>query len=150
MKKCVKITLATLCISVLSLASAMAEEMKSRQASPAEVGKKAHCPVMNINFEVAKDTPVIDYKGKSYYFCCDHCVGDFKKDPDKFTMAGEVISRAPTASEIGKSVRCAVMDVKFEVAPSTPVVDYHGKSYYFCCNHCLGVFKKYPDTYAAK
>ncbi len=25
-----------------------------------------------------------DYKGKSYHFCCPHCIGDFKKDPEKY------------------------------------------------------------------
>lgn len=127
-----------------------ADNMAVRQPTAAEVGKKVLCPVMNIKFEVTKETPVIDYKDKSYYFCCDHCVGDFKKTPDKFTAAGEMQVRQPSTGEVGKTVNCPVMNIKFEVANSTPVIDYMGKSYYFCCDHCLDEFKKNPEKFSMK
>lgn len=87
MKRCVRLAALALCVGFLGIGRATAAEaLKVRQATPAEVGKKALCPVMNINFEVAKGTQVIDYKGKSYYFCCENCVQEFQKDPDKFAM----------------------------------------------------------------
>lgn len=151
MKVTVKAMLAVLCVGILGLAATVwADEMKVRQPNTAEVGKNVQCPVMNIKFEVGKNTPVIDYKGKSYFFCCDHCVGDFKKSPDKYASAGEMMTREPLASEVGKTVNCPVMNVRFEVAKTTPVVDYKGKSYYFCCDHCLEEFKKNPENFAGK
>lgn len=151
MKRFIPTLLLALGIGILGCATvALAEELKPRSATPVEIGKRVQCPVMNIKFEVARDTPVIDYKGKSYYFCCDHCVGDFRKDPDKFAESGELIARAPTVSELGRTVGCSVMNVKFEVAQHTPVIDYRGKSYYFCCDHCLEEFKKNPDKFARK
>ena len=62
-----------------------AEELKVRQPVHSEIGKTEICPVMNSKFKVTKTTPVIDYKGKSYYFCCDGCVEYFKKDTDKYS-----------------------------------------------------------------
>jgi YHS domain-containing protein len=125
-----------------------ADELKVRQPNQTEIGKIVTCPVMNSKFEVRKDTQVIDYKGKSYYFCCAHCVGDFKKNPDNYAAAGELPLRQPTQSEIGKSATCPVSNSKFEVAQDTPVIDYKGKSYYFCCSSCIEDFKKDPDKYA--
>ena len=44
-----------------------ADDMALRQPNRAEIGMTARCPVLNSNFEIRRDTPVIDYKGKSYY-----------------------------------------------------------------------------------
>jgi YHS domain-containing protein len=130
--------------------AAAADELKPRQATPAEVGKKALCPVMNINFEVAKNTKVIDYKGKPYFFCCDHCVSEFQQNPAKWAGAGQLQTRPATAAEVGKTVTCQVMGTRFEVAKNTPVIDYKGKSYYFCCDHCVEQFIEAPDKFSMK
>jgi len=135
------------CVIVIA-GTVQADELKVRQPNQIEIGKIMTCPVMNSRFEVRKDTQVIDYKGKSYYFCCAHCVGDFKKNPDKYAAAGELPLRQPAQSEIGKPVTCPVSNSKFEVAQDTPVIDYKGKSYYFCCSSCIEDFKKDPDKYA--
>ncbi len=150
MRRHVSLAALALCIGFLGVGRATATEtMKVRHATPAEVGKKALCPVMNINFEVAKNTQVIDYKGKSYFFCCDHCVADFKKNPDKFSE-GLLQPREPTSAEVGTMVTCQVMGTKFEVAKTTPVIDYKGKSYFFCCENCVQEFQKNPDKFAMK
>ncbi|MEM2203643.1 MAG: YHS domain-containing protein [Sulfolobales archaeon] len=26
----------------------------------------------------------VEYKGKTYYFCCGHCVSAFKRNPEKY------------------------------------------------------------------
>jgi YHS domain-containing protein len=124
-----------------------ADDMAVRQPNRAEIGMTAHCPVLNSTFEIRRDTPVIDFKGKSYYFCCQQCVEDFKKNPDKFASAGELPLRYPTKDEIGKSRTCPVSKAEFVVVPNTTVIDYKGKSYYFCCSSCIDVFRKDPDKY---
>ncbi len=39
------------------------------------------CPVMHK--EASKEYSYA-YKGKTYYFCCPACIGEFKKNPDKY------------------------------------------------------------------
>ncbi len=124
-----------------------AEELNVRTPTQGEIGKSATCPVTNEKFEVGKDTPVIDYKGKSYFFCCAGCVETFKKDPE-YAQTEELNVRKPTQGEIGKSAICPVAKEKFEVGEDTPVIDYKGKSYFFCCAGCVGTFKKNPDRFA--
>lgn len=34
--------------------------------------------------EASADLFKADYKGKSYYFCSDHCEQQFKKDPESY------------------------------------------------------------------
>jgi YHS domain-containing protein len=59
-------------------------EVVIRQAKPEEIGKTVTCPVMGSVFKVAGYTQVADYKGKSYYFCCAGCPGEFKENPEKY------------------------------------------------------------------
>jgi YHS domain-containing protein len=37
-----------------------------------------------VDVEVDKDTPRLDYAGKTYYFCSDKCKHDFEKNPAKY------------------------------------------------------------------
>jgi YHS domain-containing protein len=72
-----------ICFTIIA-ATIQAADLQVRQPTEAEIGRIEVCPVMNSKIAVGKDTPVIDYKGKSYYFCCSSCIDEFKKDPDKF------------------------------------------------------------------
>jgi len=79
------ISVSVFLVTTLAVTGTMlAEELTVRQPLQIEIGKTATCPVMNSKFSVTKSTPVIDYKGTSYYFCCDSCIDDFKNNPDKF------------------------------------------------------------------
>jgi len=124
-----------------------ADELTLRQPSQKEIGTTATCPVTKADFEVSKDTPVIDYKGKSYFFCCEGCIGAFRKDPEKYSSALELKVREPKDSEIGKRVTCPVSKGDFEVSKDTPVIDYRDKSYFFCCASCIEEFRKDPAKF---
>ena len=50
----------------------------------AKLGDTTTCPVSGDTFVVAADSPSLVYQGKTYYFCCDDCVGDFKKAPQHY------------------------------------------------------------------
>ena len=41
---------------------------------------------MVVKEETAKGN--FDYKGKIYYFCSIECLGEFKKDPEKYIKKG--------------------------------------------------------------
>jgi Cu+-exporting ATPase len=50
----------------------------------AKVGDRTRCPVSGEEFVVTNDSPHASYGGKTYYFCCPHCVEKFEADPQKF------------------------------------------------------------------
>jgi YHS domain-containing protein len=50
----------------------------------AKVGDRTRCPVSGEEFVVKDDSPHTDYQGKTYYFCCPHCVHKFEADPSKY------------------------------------------------------------------
>lgn len=51
------------------------------QASAADMVNTA-CPVMPEH--QAKADRTVEYKGKTYGFCCKSCIKKFKADPEKF------------------------------------------------------------------
>jgi len=50
----------------------------------AKVGDRTTCPVMSSPFIVKPDSPKTEYQGKTYHFCCEGCVEQFKKNPASF------------------------------------------------------------------
>ncbi|MEK7448403.1 MAG: YHS domain-containing protein [Planctomycetota bacterium] len=55
---------------------------------------------------------------------------------------------APTTSELGQKVKCAVMPQnEFTLMRSSSLLEYQGKRYYFCCGGCQETFKKNPEKY---
>ncbi|GEM_PF-2638789 len=65
-------------------ATPAADKVIIRKARKEEIGKKTVCPVTGESFTVTKATDVAEYKGKTYYLCCDMCAPQFKATPDKF------------------------------------------------------------------
>ncbi|MDD3926428.1 MAG: YHS domain-containing protein [bacterium] len=57
---------------------------KSTAADKKASEEKVTCTVMK-DMKIAKSkAKVYNYKGKTYYFCCDKCVTSFKKAPEKY------------------------------------------------------------------
>ena len=54
-------------------------------AGEAKVGDKTKCPVSGEEFVVRADSPKVEHAGKTYYFCCAHCVQKFQANPEKYT-----------------------------------------------------------------
>lgn len=48
------------------------------------IGKEAICPVLGDKFTITESTPVVEYEGKKYYFCCPGCDTKFMKNPEKY------------------------------------------------------------------
>jgi len=87
MKPLTRIVLVTVLIGALLIPSVtFSQELNTRQPNPDEIGMKAWCPIMDYNFDVKANTSVIDYKGKSFYFCCEGCPSEFKQNPEKYTV----------------------------------------------------------------
>lgn len=65
-------------------ATAAAVEAPLKAPGEAAMGDRTSCPVSGETFTVAADSPKVEYEGKTYYFCCEDCVGEFQKDPSKY------------------------------------------------------------------
>jgi Cu+-exporting ATPase len=73
-----------------------------------------------------------DYMSKTYTFCCEGCVGKFKKEP---------------MSYIKEEVTCPVTG---EPAAKDVFAMQDGTKYYFCCKMCISKFEKDPEKYLKK
>jgi len=48
------------------------------------------CPVTGTKLTKEKAFETMEYKGKTYYFCCAECKPTFEKDPEKYIASGNV------------------------------------------------------------
>jgi len=46
--------------------------------------EKVTCPVSGKEFVKSETSPKYEYKGKTYYFCCENCKEAFMKNPEKY------------------------------------------------------------------
>lgn len=60
----------------------MSSELKA--PGDAKIGDRTRCPVSGEEFTVKDDSPHTEYQGKTYYFCCPHCVQKFEADPSRY------------------------------------------------------------------
>lgn len=48
-------------------------------------------PVCGMQFEEEQSATTVQYKGRTYYFCAEHCKTLFEKDPERYVeREGEV------------------------------------------------------------
>lgn len=66
---------------------AAAQAVALKAPGEARVGDRTKCPVSGEEFTVAADSPKTEWKGKTYYFCCQGCDATFAKDPEKYVGA---------------------------------------------------------------
>ncbi|MFH0931711.1 MAG: YHS domain-containing protein, partial [Candidatus Zixiibacteriota bacterium] len=112
-----------------------------------EIGKEFTCVVCGMKVKVAKKTPALDYKGKTYYFCSAGEKMPFSKDPEKYitqessdSLQLNYTEHKITDEEIGGKATCPVMKRSFTVSKDTPAIEFQGTTYYFCCPGCIGKF----------
>lgn len=74
----------SLLLSTIIFNSACAKRDEKLRPSADIIGQEVVCPVMGNKFKITENTPVIEYNGEKYYFCCSGCDKDFAKDPDKY------------------------------------------------------------------
>ncbi len=136
-------------ITLLFLVSCSAEAKKVK-ADKDVIGTQAICPVTGDRFTISESTPVVQYKGVKYYMCCPGCDTRFVENPEKYIQP--VHQTKPVKTEldkdvIGKEAVCVVTGDTFLINEFTPVVEYKGKKYYFCCSGCDTEFMKNPEKY---
>ena len=138
----------------------------------------AKCPLMDGEDIDPKVTTA--YKGKTVAFCCESCIDDFKKDPEKYMKQiaaqnkkaedakkgdkgkGEGKSEGKSAEKpadksdsqaagkAAKPVNTLCAVHPEDAVDPTVTTVYEGKVIGFCCEDCLKKFDSDPKTYAAK
>ncbi|GEM_PF-914703 len=76
-----------------------------------------------------------EYNGQYVYVCCQGCVDEFKKEPEKYV------------AKMSKEERDAIKTNAFCPMSKEPVkqeyrVEDHGRLVYFCCAGCMESYKK--------
>ena len=138
--------------------------MKLAAVSTASMAEKVSAekdPVCGM--EVDQRAPNVlktQYRGKTYYFCSDHCKKSFEVNPEKYVpkkkdhtkqpahltsmqLAAAAAGRGPAPQE--KDSVCGMeVDAK---APDAIKTQYGGKTYFFCSEHCKKSFQANPGKY---
>jgi YHS domain-containing protein len=72
--------------SMLILQAGTMEDTAAKCKTPCKT-KVVKCPVSG--HVIAKDAKKVsaEYKGKTYYFCCEKCKIEFEKNPEKYVKA---------------------------------------------------------------
>ena len=58
--------------------------MNSQMSSGTSGNEMVECPVMWSRMKKAEASCSMEYKGKTYYFCCPGCADAFKNNPERF------------------------------------------------------------------
>ena len=81
-----------------------------------------------------------EYKGQFVYVCCEGCLNEFNKDPEKFVAKMSKEER----DAIAINEKCPVSG---EPIDKTKSLEFEGRKVYFCCDHCVESYKKdYPTA----
>ena len=96
------------------------------------------CPVMGA--KVSLDYYAL-HNGKVYFFCCPACIGEFKKDPAKYT-----VDLPPYITDL-KNQTCPVMG---NATNESITLLHDDKIIRFCCPGCPSLFKSDPEKYMGK
>jgi YHS domain-containing protein len=124
----------------------------------------AKCPVQGEDIDSAVTTA---YKGKTVAFCCEDCVKEFKKDPEKYMKqiaadnkkAEEEAKKkqkdkgkgeSPSAGKSAKPINQFCVVHPEDAVDETVTTEYEGKVVGFCCEDCQKKFDLDPALYAAK
>ena len=154
-------------VATLALCIAAAPAGKSEKPAKKDDAKSkpinAKCPIQGEDIDPKVTTT---YKGKTVAFCCESCIDDFKKDPDKYVKQIEAENKkAEDAKKKGqdkgksegkaegkavKTVNAMCLVHGDDAVDPTVTTVYKGKVIGFCCEDCQKKFDADPEAYAAK
>lgn len=109
-------------------------------ASDEAKGTQTKCPVMG--GKVVK-TVYTDYKDQRIFFCCEPCIKEFLKDPEK--NLEKIAENGETPMKLKAQSVCPVSGE--ELKSKDVFVDAHGKRIFVCCKGCTGKVKDDPKKY---
>jgi Cu+-exporting ATPase len=105
-------------------------------------------PVCGMTVNPQSTSHKTEFEGKTYYFCCGHCLEKFQSDPENYTGKRKTEKTAVVAEKAEAKDPVCGMTVNPQSTPHKAV--FEGKPYYFCCEHCLKKFSSDPENYTGK
>jgi len=108
------------------------------------------CPVSEKVIKKSEAKGSYEYKGKTYYFCCERCKEAFLKDPDKYTQNKTHEGHMHAQSHGEDTVTDPACGMKVKKSEAKASYEYNGKTYYFCMDECKEKFVKNPEKYVKK
>jgi YHS domain-containing protein len=86
-------------------------------------------------------TKFVETQGQKVYFCCDNCVGKFKKDPEP------VFAKLAKEGIVPENVQKSDPICGMKVDDKSVKADWKGRRLLFCSDHCKATFEKEPAKY---
>ena len=113
------------------------------------------CAVSGEKMEKSEAKSSLEYKGETYYFCCDNCKEAFVKDPEKYINQegheGQEHAHQhgeEHADEHGEDTAVdPVCGMEIKKSEAKAKYEYNGKTYHFCMEGCKEKFVKEPQKY---
>lgn len=132
--------------------------LKQSSAPQEFLGKgdgKETCPVTGE--KVNKDLK-FDWKGETFYVCCENCLETVKKNPALYLKSSAKADShdhgdhgTPAAGKfIGKGDGIETCPVTGEPVNKEVSAMINGRKVYACCPNCMDSIKKNPDAYLKK
>lgn len=108
---------------------------------------------MTVNPQTAAGS--FEYEGKTYYFCCQHCLTKFQQDPTGYITGRaakvQMTASAPVQISLKKqTVKDPVCGMDVQPQSAAGSHEFAGETYYFCSTHCLAKFRQAPQRYIAE
>lgn len=116
-------------------------------------------PVCGMTVEPTTAKQSHTHAGKTYYFCCAHCMEKFRADPDKYLKSGAhnassrlvTLGMSSTAPRLVSAAPTKDPVCGMDVNPATAKyrAEHAGKTYFFCSPGCHQKFQAQPEKYVA-
>ena len=126
-------------------------------------------PVCHMKVDPARARARVEHRGKTYFFCCEHCAQKFQAEPERYLapkpvsngalvqLGGGRVGAAPHSGlvTLGRagSVPAPATDKDpvcgMSVNPATAkhTLEHGGRTLYFCSPSCQEKFKAEPEKY---
>lgn len=108
-------------------------------------------PICGMTVAALPSTPHVEHDGKTVYFCCVRCKGQY--EAERMGAATDAASTTPAAGRSKVATATAVDPVcgmTVLAAADTPHLEHDGETVYFCCDGCKTKFEKEQRAVAAK
>lgn len=141
-------------IMILSILTIVLALSSFAQQAEDEIVK---CAVSGNEMKKSEAKGSMEYKGETYYFCCDNCEKAFKENPEKYInqkgQEGQEHAHQHGEEHMHESESDTVVDpvcgMEIKKSEAKATYEYKGKTYYFCMEGCKEKFVKEPAKYVS-
>ncbi len=116
-------------------------------------------PVCGMRVDPNAGKPSTEYRGETYWFCCNGCQAKFEADPEKYLEGhrepmdhgshrhGHESHAGPMSAPAAESATDPVCGMSVDPRAGKPSTEHEGETYWFCCNGCKTKFEADPEKY---